>query len=126
MATCVFCERIAGADYRWANDEAVAFPDAFPVSPGHTLVVSRGHEPDFYALEPTTRAAMWTIVDVVKADLTVDLSPDGFNIGVNVGAQAGQTVSHAHLHIIPRFEGDVPDPRGGIRWVIPDRAAYWC
>jgi diadenosine tetraphosphate (Ap4A) HIT family hydrolase len=51
--------------------------------------------------------------------------PDGFNIGVNVGAAAGQTVGHVHLHLIPRYAGDVPDPRGGVRWIIPAKAQYW-
>jgi diadenosine tetraphosphate (Ap4A) HIT family hydrolase len=68
---------------------------------------------------------MWALLDSVQADLFAELSPDGFNVGVNVGTSAGQTVAHAHIHLIPRFRGDVPDPRGGIRRIIPDLAAYW-
>ena len=68
---------------------------------------------------------MWRLVDRVRASLAAELDPDGFNVGVNDGAAAGQTVAHAHVHVIPRFEGDVADPRGGVRWVVPDRARYW-
>ena len=122
---CVFCERIASGAYRWSNEHAVAFPDAFPISSGHTLVVSREHESELFALDEETRAAMWALVDVAQAELQVELSPDGFNVGVNVGEAAGQTVAHAHIHLIPRFAGDVPDPRGGIRRIIPEFAEYW-
>ncbi|MGP1667643.1 MAG: HIT family protein, partial [Rhodanobacter sp.] len=54
-----------------------------------------------------------------------ELHPDGYNIGINVGAAAGQTVPHLHVHVIPRYAGDMDDPRGGVRWIFPDRAAYW-
>lgn len=122
---CVFCERIAGGAYRWSNEHAVAFPDAFPISNGHTLVVSRTHESELFALDAETRAAMWALLDAAQAELAAELSPDGFNVGVNVGTAAGQTVGHAHIHLIPRFAGDVPDPRGGIRRIVPELAEYW-
>lgn len=125
MAACVFCDRIEAGAYRWSNDHAVAFSDGFPVSAGHTLVIPRQHEPDFFNLEPDTRAATWALVDEVQPDLTATFSPDGFNVGINIGAPAGQTVDHAHIHLIPRYVGDVTDPRGGVRWVIADRAPYW-
>ncbi len=69
--------------------------------------------------------AMHTLLDRAKETLTQTLAPQGFNIGINDGPIAGQTVLHVHMHLIPRFEGDVADPRGGIRWVIPDKAKYW-
>lgn len=68
---------------------------------------------------------MWSIVAEVRADLQKRHQPDGFNIGLNDGASAGQTVMHAHIHIVPRYAGDVADPRGGVRWVIPAKADYW-
>lgn len=68
---------------------------------------------------------MWKLVAEVRSRLTDDLQPDGFNIGLNDGEAAGQTVMHAHIHVIPRWKGDVPDPRGGVRWIIPDKARYW-
>jgi diadenosine tetraphosphate (Ap4A) HIT family hydrolase len=108
-----------------ANDLAVAFPDAFPVSPGHCLIVPRRHEPDFLELSAEEEMAIWTLVRSVLRSPEADDVPDGYNIGVNVGEAAGQTIAHAHLHVIPRRHGDVHDPRGGIRWVVPGKAAYW-
>ena len=71
------------------------------------------------------QAAVWALVDPVRRNIEKDHSPDGYNIGVNVGAAAGQTIPHAHLHIIPRYSGDIEDARGGIRWVIRSKAPYW-
>jgi diadenosine tetraphosphate (Ap4A) HIT family hydrolase len=125
MTDCPFCRRIAAGDYDAANDLAVAFGDGFPVSPGHTLVLPRRHEADFFALSADEQTAILDLVRVVHADLKASTAATGFNVGVNVGADAGQTVGHTHLHVIPRYRGDVPDPRGGIRCVIPDKAPYW-
>ncbi len=83
------------------------------------------HIGDLFELDPADRAAVWALVDDVRADLVAEFSPDGFNVGLNSGAAAGQTVDHAHVHVIPRFHNDVPDPRGGIRWVLPEHADYW-
>jgi diadenosine tetraphosphate (Ap4A) HIT family hydrolase len=71
------------------------------------------------------RAAVWSLVARVRGKLVSELQPDGFNVGVNDGAAAGQTVPHAHVHVIPRRAGDVADPRGGVRWVVPAKARYW-
>jgi diadenosine tetraphosphate (Ap4A) HIT family hydrolase len=122
---CPFCQRIEAEDVRAANPLACAFDDAYPISPGHTLIVSRRHEPDFFALTSEEQAAMLALVRVLQPQLKEQLNAQAFNIGLNVGAVAGQTVGHAHLHLVPRFEGDVQDPRGGIRWIIPEKAAYW-
>lgn len=107
------------------NELAVAFPDAFPLSPGHCLLIPKRHEPDFLALTPEEQAAVWALVAPVCRHIEAGGMPDGYNIGINVGEAAGQTVAHAHLHVIPRKQGDVADPRGGIRWVMPARARYW-
>lgn len=122
---CPFCERLAGRELLGENALAAAFFDGYPVSPGHCLVVPRRHEADFFALSRDEQAAVWALAAEVRAGLGADRPPDGYNIGINVGAAAGQTVGHAHLHVIPRYRGDVADPRGGVRWVIPERAAYW-
>ena len=74
---------------------------------------------------PEEQAELLQAISIVRERIEASWSPDGYNIGINDGAAAGQTVAHLHLHVIPRYEGDVPDPRGGIRWVIPDRAPYW-
>jgi len=123
--TCVFCQRLRVGPLIKASEHAGAFADAFPVSPGHTLVVSRRHEANFFALPADEQAAVWELAAVVVRDLGYAHRPDGFNLGLNAGAAAGQTVSHAHVHVIPRYAGDIDDPRGGVRWVKPGQAAYW-
>jgi diadenosine tetraphosphate (Ap4A) HIT family hydrolase len=122
---CVFCERLEVGPLIATSEHAAAFADAFPVSLGHTLVVPRRHEPDFFALASEEQAAVWTLTAAVVGDLTRAHRPDGFNVGVNAGAAAGQTVMHAHVHVIPRYAGDIDDPRGGVRWVKPSQADYW-
>jgi len=107
------------------NECSLAFPDAFPVAKGHTLVVSKRHVASLFELAEEDQAAIWKLVSLVRNKLSEQFKPDAFNIGVNDGMAAGQTVGHAHVHVIPRYKGDVIDPRGGIRWIIPDKAAYW-
>jgi len=121
---CPFCSRIAAGEVAARVGTAVAFPDAFPVADGHTLVVPVTHLADLLALNPDELRDLWTLALTIARELR-NAGADGVNIGANVGAAAGQTVAHAHLHVIPRRAGDAADPRGGIRWVLPDRAAYW-
>lgn len=107
------------------NEHAVLILDGFPVSPGHSLVIPKRHVGSFFEITDIERAALFKLLDRAKA-LVSDLhQPDGFNIGINDGAAAGQTVPHLHIHLIPRYDGDLADPRGGVRWVIPDKADYW-
>jgi diadenosine tetraphosphate (Ap4A) HIT family hydrolase len=122
---CPFCERIEAREVTEQNDLAAAFPDGYPLSDGHTLIVPLRHEGDFFKLTTQEQDAIMSLARVVQERLGRSGSVDGFNVGINVGEAAGQTVGHAHLHIIPRSAGDVEDPRGGVRWVIPDRAVYW-
>ena len=124
---CPLCRRIAAGDLlgRSPDDRVVAFRDAFPLAEGHTLVVPRRHEVDLLGLTREESAALWELAMDVAAQVRAESGADGLTVGVNVGEAAGQTVAHVHLHIVPRHVGDVPDPRGGIRWVIPERAAYW-
>lgn len=121
---CPFCERLALGQYDRSSDLAVAFEDAYPVTPGHTLVIPRRHEPDFFALSLEEQAAVLELARLIQADLRGPGADGGINVGLNIGAAAGQTVWHAHLHLIPRSHGDVDDPRGGVRWVVPSKAAY--
>lgn len=123
--TCVFCSRLSSGPFIAENGLAVAFLDAFPLNPGHCLLIPRRHEADFLGLTEEEQAAIWALVAPVCRHIEAGGMPDGYNIGVNVGEAAGQTVNHAHLHVIPRHQGDVVDPRGGIRCVIPERARYW-
>jgi diadenosine tetraphosphate (Ap4A) HIT family hydrolase len=122
---CPLCAAVELHDLLAANDRAVAFFDAFPVSPGHVLIVSRRHVAGLFDLSAEEQAALWALLPIVKRTVDEHHSPAGYNVGVNVGSAAGQTVGHVHVHVIPRYDGDVPDPRGGVRWVLPDRAAYW-
>jgi diadenosine tetraphosphate (Ap4A) HIT family hydrolase len=104
---------------------ALAVRDAFPVSPGHTLIVPRRHVGSFFEVSAEERAEMLALLDAAKAQIEAANRPDGYNVGINDGAAAGQTVAHLHMHLIPRYRGDVADPRGGVRWVIPTKADYW-
>lgn len=126
MSECPFCERISSRDDVYATTEfAVAFPDGFPVSDGHTLVVPKRHVARAEKLERAEWAGLFDLVREVSRELASLPGVEGVNVGVNSGEVAGQTVTHAHVHVIPRRPGDVEDPRGGIRWVIPDKARYW-
>jgi len=99
--------------------------DAYPLSSGHTLVMPCRHEPDLLSLTSEESAELWSFAIELCRQITADFAADALTVAVNAGAAAGQTVAHVHLHIVPRHGGDVPDPRGGIRWVLPDHAAYW-
>jgi len=120
---CPLC-RIEPLRIALANTVAVAVRDTFSVNPGHTLVILRRHIPSWFDAIADERTALMALVDEVKASLDKELHPDGYNIGINVGEAAGQTVMHLHVHVIPRFAGDVDDPRGGVRFVIPARGNY--
>ena len=124
QARCPFCH-IENSHIHLENDFAVAFPDAFPIAEGHTLVVPKRHVASLFDLTEEEQAALWRLVAMVRTKLLAELKPDGFNIGVNDGPAAGQTVMHAHVHVIPRRTGDVADPRGGVRWIMPKKAKYW-
>jgi diadenosine tetraphosphate (Ap4A) HIT family hydrolase len=98
--------------------------DAYPVSEGHALVITRRHVATWFDASPEEQAAVMRGVEVARAEISKRHAPDGFNVGINVDAAAGQTVFHLHVHVIPRYWGDVSDPRGGVRYVLPSRANY--
>jgi diadenosine tetraphosphate (Ap4A) HIT family hydrolase len=122
---CEFCRPRPAEGLLAGNDLAIAFAAGFPVSRGHALVVPRRHEPDFFSLSADEQAAVVALVNPVRAVLAQEFAPDAYNLGVNAGKAAGQTILHAHLHVIPRYAGDVAEPRGGVRWVLPETARYW-
>jgi diadenosine tetraphosphate (Ap4A) HIT family hydrolase len=115
----------AGGEVLAASETAVAFADEFPVSDGHALIVPRRHLRRLENLEEGEWTDVFSLVHQVAREIADRPDVDGVNVGVNSGAAAGQTVEHAHVHVIPRRQGDVHDPRGGVRRVIPDRADYW-
>lgn len=124
MTACPFCS-MPEARVILQNETAVAVRDTFPVSAGHILVVPRRHVVSIFDLENVEHEALWLLVREARDKLYNESAPHGFNIGINDGAVAGQTIMHAHVHVIPRWRGDVEDPRGGIRHVIPGKAEYW-
>jgi diadenosine tetraphosphate (Ap4A) HIT family hydrolase len=121
MRDCPFCEV---NDAVLESAQAYARFDAHPVTPGHLLLLPRRHVASYFEATADERAALFELLDAGKALLDDRFKPDGYNIGVNVGAVAGQTVMHLHVHLIPRYRGDVAEPRGGVRGVIPGRQHY--
>ncbi len=121
---CPFCtlppERIIDS-----NDLALVIRDGYPVSPGHTLVIPKRHIGSWFETTPEEQSAMLNLLERAKIVLETEFKPDGYNIGINDGPTAGQTVPHLHMHLIPRYKGDQGDPRGGVRWIIPEKAKYW-
>lgn len=107
-----------------SNHLAYVRVDKFPVSPGHALIVPYRHFSNYFEATDEERQAIWRLVDEAKTLVDRSHKPDGYNVGLNAGAAAGQTVLHAHVHLIPRYRGDVSDPRGGVRGVIPDKQRY--
>ncbi len=122
MTHCPFCtterERIA------ENDLAFAIYDGFPVNPGHALIIPKRHVANFFELTSEERMACFDLVSEVQLTLASAYRPDGYNVGVNVNEAGGQTIFHVHIHLIPRYRGDVEQPRGGVRGVIPAKKEY--
>jgi diadenosine tetraphosphate (Ap4A) HIT family hydrolase len=122
--SCPFCtlpiERIVEE-----NEYAIWIYDGFPVSPGHSLIIPKRHIGSFFEAKLEERLALLELLDKANTTITQQNNPDAFNIGINDGTAAGQTIPHLHLHLIPRYNGDVADARGGVRWVIPEHADYW-
>ncbi len=111
-------------DWVASNDLAFAIFDRYPVSEGHVLVITKRETPDWWSCTPEERAALMDLVEQVRDLLDERFQPDGYNVGFNAGEAAGQTVPHMHVHVIPRYGGDMDDPRGGVRHVIPERGNY--
>ena len=124
MKPCAFCtlppERIIDS-----SPLGLVIRDGFPISPGHTLIIPKRHVGSFFELTSEERSELLALLD--RAQLVVDKEfiPQGYNIGINDGPAAGQTVLHLHIHLIPRYTNDRTDPRGGVRWIIPEKADYW-
>ena len=124
MDNCPFCRVEFDRDIIASSALSLAFFDGFPVSPGHALIIPRRHVASFFDLTKEEQLDMLTLADEVKCIVDAEFHPDGYNIGINVGEAAGQSIFHVHLHLIPRYTGDVPNPRGGVRGVIPAKQNY--
>jgi diadenosine tetraphosphate (Ap4A) HIT family hydrolase len=118
---CPFCHPDS---VLFGNDLAYAKADKFPVNPGHLLIIPRRHVADFFRTTEEEKAALLSMLDKAKKYLDGKHTPAGYNVGINVGEVAGQTVMHVHMHLIPRYQGDLEKPRGGVRGVIPSRQSY--
>jgi diadenosine tetraphosphate (Ap4A) HIT family hydrolase len=121
---CPFCDV---NNHRIIKENAFAFAihDGFPVAPGHCLIIPKRHISSFFETTIEEQLSFLDLIAKVQQMIKNEHNPDGFNIGVNDGEAAGQTVMHLHIHLIPRYLGDIEDPRGGVRWVIPENAPYW-
>jgi diadenosine tetraphosphate (Ap4A) HIT family hydrolase len=120
---CVFCD-IDSDRIAIENETAYAVFDAFPVNKGHMLIIPKKHIKDYFETDLQTQNELWKLVDECKKIVDKEFKPDGYNIGINCGEAAGQTVMHLHIHLIPRYKGDIENPRGGVRGVIPEKRIY--
>jgi diadenosine tetraphosphate (Ap4A) HIT family hydrolase len=121
---CPFCT-LQSNRILFENASGFVVRDAYPVSLGHTLIIPRRHVGSFFDINFIERENILALLDKAKDDIDKQFNPDACNIGINDGPAAGQTVPHLHIHLIPRYNGDCADPRGGVRWVLPDKADYW-
>lgn len=119
---CLFCKDPRGVSLN--NELAYSARDSYAVSPGHTLIIPRRHVASFFDLTSDEINACMELVNEERKALDKEFKPDGYNIGVNVGQAAGQSILHAHIHMIPRYKGDVENPQGGVRHVLPKKAYY--
>jgi ATP adenylyltransferase len=123
-STCLFCsippERVIAT-----NELAYAIRDGFPVTAGHTLVIPKRHATDYFELTQADLLACDDLLRELRSSILADdPTVEGFNIGMNAGEVAGQTIFHCHIHLIPRRKGDVENPRGGVRHLIPGKGFY--
>lgn len=118
--TCPFCETEDVIDGKLVY----ARFDKFPVSEGHCLIIPKRHVETWFDMSKEEQKEAFDLIEKVKAMLDEKYSPDGYNIGMNCGETAGQTIPHAHIHVIPRYKGDMDNPRGGVRGVIPEKQSY--
>ncbi|GAB6154566.1 HIT family protein [Desulfosporosinus burensis] len=123
MAPCIFC-RLEETEILVENELSQAFFDKYPVNEGHILIIPKRHLANLFEATSEEAMSLWKLIEVVKEELNKRFHPDGYNIGLNIGAAAGQTIFHAHIHVIPRYEGDVKDPRGGIRKIKQSLVPY--
>jgi superfamily II DNA or RNA helicase/diadenosine tetraphosphate (Ap4A) HIT family hydrolase len=120
---CPFCPPDPDRVF-YRGGRVLALWDGFPVTEGHALLIPVRHVPTWFDASAEERRELTESIDIVREIIERRYRPDGFNIGINVGQAGGQTVFHLHVHVIPRYRGDVPDPRGGVRHVIPAKANY--
>ncbi|MBU9723818.1 MULTISPECIES: HIT family protein [Bacillaceae] len=122
MTNCIFCTK--NLEIVLQNNLAFAIYDKYAVNKGHLLIIPKRHVSDFFETTFEEREAINSLLEDGNRLLDEKFQPDGYNIGINVGETAGQTIFHVHVHLIPRYTGDMKDPRGGVRGVIPEKQKY--
>ncbi|WP_409228477.1 HIT family protein [Gudongella sp. SC589] len=120
---CIFCN-LDDSKIILENEGARAIFDIFPVNEGHMLIVPKNHIVSYFDAREEDKKYLWKLVEECKKYLDEEYKPDGYNVGINCGEAAGQTVMHLHIHLIPRYVGDIENPRGGVRGVIPEKRIY--
>jgi len=120
---CIFCEKASDAVIE--NDLAYAIYDEYPVNHGHMLIIPKRHFSSYFKAKKSEHIAIRELIKKCKKIIEEKYSPDGYNIGINIGYDAGQTIMHLHVHLIPRYKGDVNDPRGGVRKIKPQLKEYY-
>ncbi len=122
---CLFCDKYKQQEnIVYENETMFVIYDSYPVTKGHCLIIPKRHIPDYFAMNPTELVDMDAAIIEMKIRLDHQIHPDGYNIGINNGEAAGQTIMHLHVHLIPRTHGDMEHPRGGVRGVIPEKQSY--
>ena len=121
---CRFCRKPDGRRVMIEGKYGFAAYDRHPASEGHFLVIPHRHFASYFDINDQEREDLWSIVAEAKKMVDEAFNPDGYNIGINVGEWAGQSIHHLHIHVIPRYKGDVENPRGGVRGVIPAKKLY--
>ena len=119
--SCPFC---LINEYEIENEVAFAIFDKYPVNKGHLLIIPKRHVEQYFDLTSEERQAIDDLLFKGKELLDQQYQPDGYNVGINCGEVAGQTIFHVHVHLIPRYKGDIEEPRGGVRGVIPEKRMY--
>ena len=124
MEGCIFCEEPKEGSVIFDRLMWKAVFDGYPVSKGHTLIIPKEHVESYFDLSDAKKESLHYAIEEVKNYLDAKYHPQGYNIGINCGKAAGQTIPHCHIHVIPRYDGDVENPRGGVRGVIPSKQNY--
>ena len=125
---CPFCTLQTESSQRYLcfeNEVGFVIRDGYPITKGHTLIIPKRHVGSFFDITQEERQGLFELIDLAKADLDKVFKPDSYNIGINDGEAAGQTIPHLHIHLIPRYHEEGKDPRGGVRWLVPEKADYW-
>ena len=121
---CPFCH-LASERILKTTTHSLIIRDGYPVSKGHSLIIPKRHIASLFEASTEEQQDLLQALTWAKTQITQEFKADAYNIGINDGESAGQTVMHLHIHLIPRYQGDSKDPRGGIRWIFPDKADYW-